>query len=508
MKALRIYIACVFWLASLTVSAQNNNAILDTTITFHADSISKKAILDSLSQLYDIHFSYNPDLIEAQKRISANWQEQNLSNILNSIIDSSVVIYQALDNQIVFSSVLLKECAEILKPFKILRGIVIDGKKHEPISYCNIGIKGKALGTMTNNNGEYILKIPKYLWSDTLIFSCIGYNNFSIALKNHNSELDTIILSSKLIQIKTVNVINYNPLKVLDSINENITKNYDNDNYSLFTTFYREIIQENNVYTDISEAVLQVMKVPYSIDYRNDCVKLLKGRKAAQEKPFTDVNLKLKGGPFYITKLDIVKNHESFINPKFRNVYNYEYKEQTLVDGHRCIVITFSPISTVRDILYQGKMFVDIETWAIVRVEFEYTRQGLREARNLLIQKEPKKCKAIPIDLAYTVQYKKIDGKWYFYNAQSLLEIKVNNKKKKEKTRFKSTSEILTTNIQKNTFKHFPRQDIFKSSEIFTDHIIGYDKNFWATYNIIQPEEELINALKKFDNTNLIITNQ
>ena len=46
-----------------------------------------------------------------------------------------------------------------------------------------------------------------------------------------------------------------------------------------------------------------------------------------------------------------------------------------------------------------------------------------------------------------------------------------------------------------------------KSNEIFNDKIEDYDEAFWKNYNLIQPEVELINALKTFKEQNLVITN-
>lgn len=502
----RINILTLCLLLTFFSNAQSGNSTLNRAISFQADSITKSALLDSLSSIYNIHFSYNPELLNAQKKVQINTLEQPLFSVLKTIVDPKIIDFKALDNQVIFFPVQAEESAEVISPFKIIRGVVVDERKENPIPYCNIGIMGKAVGTMTNQNGQFIIKIPEKYKNDTVSFSCIGFEAVYTPLAEFSDEPVTIELVKKTYQLKPIDIVRYDPEVVFKNIDKNISKNYEHE-FTLLTNFYREMIQENDAYTDISEAVLQVMKAPYFKESVNDHVKFLKGRKGAVSKPFNDIRFRLKGGPYYITKLDIVKNNESFINPEFRHLYSYDFDKKLLLDDRETAVINFTPIYNLRDILYEGKIYVDIETWAISRVDFQYTKQGLREARNTLIEKEPKHCKAIPTELVYTVQYKYINQKWYVLSARSSLKIKINNKDQKEKTNFHSVAEILTTNIEKGDFEHFTKQEIFRSNEIFTDKIVSYDRQFWQNYNIIQPEEQLIDALKNFDNQNLVITN-
>lgn len=506
MKLIGINILTLLLLVTFASSAQSGNSTLNRSISFETDSITKSALLDSLTKLYDIHFSYNPELLEADKKVSIHVSRQPLFSILKEIINPEILDFKALDNQVIIYPIQLEESAKVYLPFKVIKGTVLDQRKEDPVPYCNIGIMGKAVGTMTNQDGQFILKIPDKYLSDTLSFSCIGYEVEFRQIDSLPDESFTLELKKKTYQLKPIDIVRYDPMVVFDNVDRNLYNNYELD-YTLLTTFYREIIQENDEYTDISEAVLQVLKAPYQKEIVEDHVKFLKGRKGAVSKPFNDIRFRLKGGPYYITKLDLVKNNESFLNPEFRHLYSYEFDKKVRLDNRETVVINFSPINNLRDILFEGKIYVDIETWAIARVDFNYTKQGLREARNSLIQKEPKHCKAIPTELEYTVQYKYINQKWYVLNARSSLRIKINNKDKKERTKFHSIAEILTTNIEKGEFHRFTKQEIFRSNEIFTDKIVSYDKNFWQNYNVIQPEQDLIDALKDFDNQNLVITN-
>lgn len=486
--------------------AQTGNSTLTRPVTISASQLSKAAILDSIGQKYQVHFAYNPELINARMIVSIDADETPLFEFLGKLIGNDSISIRALGNQIILYPVQQEEKATFQTPYKIIRGEIIDERKEEAIAYCNIGVLGKAVGTMSNIEGSFVIKIPEKYFHDTLSFSSIGYESALIPVSAFTSENRTIILNRKNYQLKAIDVVRYNPEYVLNMLEENRRVNYE-DQFMVMTTFYREVVKENEDYTDISEAVLQVLKAPYNRDAAEDHVKFLKGRKGAATQPYNDIRFRLKGGPYYITKLDVIKNNESFINPEYRHLYKYEFQRKTLIDNREAVVIEFTPITNLRDILFEGKLYIDIETWALARVEFQYTKQGLKEARNTLIHKEPKDCRAIPTELSHTVQYKYIDNKWILLSARSAMKVKINNREEKLKTRFESISEMLTTNIDKENFEHFTRREIFRSNEIFSDKIVAYDHQFWQDYNIIHPEDELTKALKKFDNQNLVITN-
>lgn len=500
-----LHILCLLLLCSFVSAGQLPADPLNRPVNLHLKNIKKAELLDSIERAQGVFFSYNPELIGARDIVSIEASEKPLSLLLNEIIDREKIGFSSFGNQIVFYAVSEPNAppADTLRHI-IIKGIVFDERKSEPLPYCNIAVMGSTVGTMSNLDGKFSLKIPESFHSDTLRFSCIGYHTYSLPIAQIANTDTEIVLKRQTIQLKTIDVIHYNPHQVLDSFFYRIKYNYE-DRYVLFTTYYREVIKQNNAYTDVSEAILEVMKSPYDNLYLNDHVKFVKGRKSSSVAPFSDVKLKLKGGPYYITQLDVVKVQGSFFDPEYRYLYKYSFQKSVLLNDRETIVIEFQPLTTMRDILYKGKFFIDRKTWALSRIEFEFTKEGLREARNMLIEKEPRKMKAIPTELSYIVEYQEMNGKWYFRSARSEFEIKINDRQKKQRTRFNSISEILTTHIEKGDLQQFSRRDIFKPNEFITEKIDSIDFNFWKNYNVIEPEEDLVNALKGFENYNMVI---
>lgn len=502
---MKLGIIFFFVLVIGTSVALADEDILMQTISIKADSIKKADLLDSLGVKYNLHFSYNPQALEAQKHISIIAENLLLIEVLYRLIPDNSLAIRTVDNQVIFYPT--RELPDTTASIKKIRiaGQITGQNGIQPIPYCHITLVGKALGTISNTQGKFSVLIPDSLANDTLAFSCLGYDTKYLPIAQTDSLPLNIKLQTHIFKLQTINITRYNPEDILRNYDQNYKRNYETE-YTLFEAFYREITIENNHYTNISEAVLNILKAPYHNEFRNDLVKFVKGRKGTETSPIGDIRLTLMGGPFYITKLDVVKNKESFLDAENRKFYTYKFDRTTLMNNRKTAVVEFSPIYTLRNILFEGTLYFDIETWGIARVEFRYTRQGLREARQTLIYKKPRHVKVDPDKLEYAVQYKYIDSKWYLQSARSFFDIKINNRETREKTNFSSTSEILTTSIEKGSFEKFARHDIFRPNEIFTERISTYDPTFWGNYNVITPEDELTNALKNFEEKNLVVT--
>ena len=60
-----------------------------------------------------------------------------------------------------------------------IKGICID-ENGKAIPYVNISIKGKEIGTVSNEKGEFTLDSKKIFNTDRLLFSHIGFNSFDV----------------------------------------------------------------------------------------------------------------------------------------------------------------------------------------------------------------------------------------------------------------------------------------------------------------------------------------
>ena len=88
---------------------------------------------------------------------------------------------------------------------KIIRGKVMEQQGNVPISYVNIGIVNSSIGTISNQDGTFIIKIPEGRLGDTVTFSAIGYvrKQIPVGLFTEN-EIVTIFLHQRIEVMKEV----------------------------------------------------------------------------------------------------------------------------------------------------------------------------------------------------------------------------------------------------------------------------------------------------------------
>lgn len=76
-------------------------------------------------------------------------------------------------------------CTIGVKGQDFFSGITVDAITNQPLPYVNIGILNKGIGTVSNVNGKFMLKISKEEhWAETIQFSSIGYETFSMLVRD------------------------------------------------------------------------------------------------------------------------------------------------------------------------------------------------------------------------------------------------------------------------------------------------------------------------------------
>jgi hypothetical protein len=83
-------------------------------------------------------------------------------------------------------------------------GNTINSKTKKPVEYVNIGIVGKNIGTVADENGKYKIDLDSKYDNDTLRFSCIGYSSFSIKVADFKKLKSDILLEEKITEMKEV----------------------------------------------------------------------------------------------------------------------------------------------------------------------------------------------------------------------------------------------------------------------------------------------------------------
>lgn len=477
---------------------QQDGSILERRVSIIQRNQPLNYILDLLSWQANVFFSYDASIIDADKKLSVEINNKSLFTVLNYLFKSQDFEISELENQIIISKkrkkIQIVEKDTIPVKYFFLTGKIIDKKKENPIKYASISVLNYPLGTISNADGEFLLKIHPNNILDTIIISCMGYSQIVTPAYNILDE-DIFIMDPISIRIKEVKVTATTPQQLLENIRNNIDKNYSNST-KLLTAFYRETVKQDGRYINVSEAIMEILKAPYTKEHKDDVVRLIKGRKSPDVQPFQWINFRLQGGPFTITKLDVIKTMQHFIDKDFEELHNYSISKVIWYNNHPVYVLVFKPVSKMVSPAFEGEMYVHRETFAIIHAKFKLNKNGLKEAESTMIKKKPRGIKARPSYVQYIVNYQQFQGKWHLATAQASVKIKIRSKRDKLNSEFHSISDLLIANIQPTELKRFTRLESISHHDFFVKMINDYDEQYWENYNIIKPDEDLRNAFK------------
>ena len=120
-------------------------------------------------------------------------------------------------------------------------------------------------------------------------------------------------------------------------------------------------------------------------------------------------------------------------------------------------------------------------------------------ASALFVRKKPNQVKVWPTEIAYRIDYRNKDGKWYYGYSNVQLEFVVNWKRKLFNHKYRVSSEMLITNWERNiNTEDLSQKTKFKTTTILADEVSGFtDPEFWGAYNTIEPEKSIEQAIEK-----------
>jgi hypothetical protein len=111
-----------------------------------------------------------------------------------------------------------------------MNGTIIDAQTNTPIEFVNIGVFNKNKGTVSNQNGEFRISLPKDFLGDSLAISHVSYEALKIPIKNSENisillqpkanQLSEVVITNKKKKNRKIGVKSYNRLLWLGAISE------------------------------------------------------------------------------------------------------------------------------------------------------------------------------------------------------------------------------------------------------------------------------------------------
>ena len=158
------------FVAALQVSA-NVSGQGRVSLTLKQVEISR--VLNSIEKQGTYRFLYNSRLATIRKKVSVDVTDMTINELLKNMFNGTDLTFKMLENN------LIVVVSNSPAPQDIKVTGTVTGASGEPLSGVTVNVKGTAVATSTDNNGNFTITVPE---KGTLVFSYIGYQTQEVAV--------------------------------------------------------------------------------------------------------------------------------------------------------------------------------------------------------------------------------------------------------------------------------------------------------------------------------------
>jgi hypothetical protein len=476
------------------------DSLLNRQVTIHETQCTLEAAIKIIELQTGLSFSYNSGLFDRRKEVTISASGESLMNVLVRLFDDPTLNYGIIGRHLVVyrpvkTQTINPESSVDSVYYFTISGKVFDRDNRQPLPFSTVYLVGKTVGTISNEEGEFQLKLTSGELSETLSISCMGYKNFSSPVSALINTNQNYFLETDIISIQEVIIRKVSPELLLRNANARIKDNYPNEP-AVLTSFYRETVQRGIKYTMVSEAILDIFKSGYK-NMSSDKVKIVKGRKNEEINREDSVMLKLKAGLSTMLMLDVVKNMPDFLTGESLSNYHYRLSDIVVEDGRDHYAVEFTPTEGAAETIYSGRILIDINDMAFKWIDFQVNPAQLEQATRQFIIRKPTHLVVKALKANYKVAFRKTGNKYYLHLINCETSFKIRNKHQLTGTIYNTNLEMVVIDIDTVNVNRFSQREVAHPYEFFSDQLGVYDESFWGEYNFITPDGSLENALAK-----------
>lgn len=501
------YFVWLCFLISLPIQAENEDG-LNHTISFPHSKGTIYELLEKVTELSGFLFIYDAEVLNNEQTVDVKEGEYTLRQVIYAITGNPRLSLRIIGSHIVIQlpevvistlpGKVVEEIKDTIPTHFTIEGAVTDKYSNEPVPFASVGVPSDAIGTITNLNGEFRLRLPDSLRSSSILLSHIGYIPQTLELASLIDKHTTFPLEPKVLSIQEIVVRLVNPQRLIRDMLDKRKVNYATDPV-YYTSFYREGIERRKGFVDLTEAVFKIYKTPYDNNSASsDQIKLLKMRRISNEAERDTLITKFKSGINASLLLDIIKFLPEFLSEDERHKYNFISSDITVVNDRIANVIYFEQKKEIRDPLYRGELYIDSKNDALLMAKFEINPRYVEKSADMFIIKKSRNLKIKPEHVSYTVTYQPFNGRYHINHIRGDLYFKVRKKKQiLGSTSIHTWFEMVTCKIETENITRFNRNETLPTKTIFSETNFAYDETFWGDFNVILPEEKLSESISK-----------
>lgn len=379
-------------------------------------------------------------------------------------------------------------------------GGVVVGEHQATLPYVSLKV-GNQIATMTNADGEFLLKYADAIRKDSLTISYIGYKTLKLSISGVHKDMK-IQLTPSVVSLKEIVIRPVSAESIIRQAIKNIPENYDTRPFEM-KGFYRETGKVDTSYISFAEASLNILSEGYKENSGKDKIVINKERnlkKLGEKEVNNPLNMTIDGAPYTIIANDMAKNPVHILGRDYFKKYKFEIAGSVAIDGEEAYVIKFDQQDDLKEALYKGKMVILKSSYAIVSTDFALSPKGIAYAKaDISFIARPVYSlmgySFRKLNEEFSERYVKINDKWYpyFYKIASVHHLKA---------KYKHLEGTLSVNAELFISKvNIPPQGnyekIMSRGYVFKNYVTTYKDDYWGDYNFIKPTNSLKELAEK-----------
>jgi len=382
-----------------------------------------------------------------------------------------------------------------------ISGKIIDQDTHLPIPYAHIGIASKGIGTVTNNNGQFVFHIPDTFLTEKIEVSHIGFFSKEINISTLRDQKKTHIeLRPNVVLMDGVEVLETElPLThYIQKAIKNLKNNYPSKLH-LISGFYREALinEETRQYDRLLEAAVDIQDKGIKSSRDHIRLRVNELRKSDDLSDYSELEKRLnkdhgQHNQLYSLLLrNPIRNYNDLENPMAKK-YNILQLMQTHLNRLKLKDVVFKGQTKIyvieyKDIIFSGTIYIDSKDYGIHQLSTvtDLSKFSKKPQFSAADQKEFKSEQT-------TYYFQKIQGRYHLNLVRKIVFNGFLNSQFSDKETIYSYAErtLLINNFytQKKDFNRIKLRETEKRDITLYQLRRPYHQTFWESYNILSLE--------------------
>jgi hypothetical protein len=367
-----------------------------------------------------------------------------------------------------------------------ISGQIRDMESDSSLKEVIVDIPYGGYASSSNLEGNFVFQMPRLvLDSEYVTFSKMGYVSETIAARKLSEQ------SFNAIQLQKASPIDIKlglseARTLVESAVDSIASNYISASF-FQNGFYHESAWIKAIgYVKIKEAQLRIERYPE--DKEVDRIKVSKSRYIDWSGQSAKLEAWQFGNGAAIASRSIETELPDFLNKKSLKNYDFEVDSSMVsFNNLELYVVNFEPKSKGLRGGRFGKIFIEPQSKAIVRIEYELTPKGLSD----VVSGGTSSVKLNGESLKYSSQYRMSNGKWVLHQNSAWVAL---NYKEKLDRRFSADAvwylTFLATETRKLKDRMIKDTDALISTETYR-RTNDFGNAYWDSQSFLAPTAEM-----------------